>query len=597
LKADNRQEKRIILNKLVESGINVTPSTLDFILKMDDPIKDLNSIIKETSFIPTFNGHLTQDILKKISDEKIQKILKRTIIEDNLFTLEQELNTKDISIDNKTTYDNKREVGEMQLHVSEVSENPIIPENVVKSKLQISQDIEHAIIPSNSDLKNNKKAKPIESAKTSFGFRPIAKEFSSNYKILKDPTGKLYTSGEYEDFYDLTLDKFNKLQNLMKKRSEVHSANNIKNITRLTNKSDISAIGMVKDIRTTKNGNYFLVLEDLTGTISVIIRKNLENQDNSKIIERIISDQLIYVEGAYNPGEKGNNGVVYANYVSKIDIPTDHQPNRSQEPLSIALISDVHIGSREFEESLWNKFIDFLNGKVGNKNLREIAGKIKYIIINGDLVDGIGVYPNQQDDLVISNIYNQFKKASELISKIPPYIKIFYSPGNHDPVRTAIPRPAVSKKYCEELLNIGVECIGNPSLIQTDGVNTLVFHGDSLFDMNMLIPELDNNKPVDTMKEMLICRHLAPIYGKKTQIAPTNKDWLVIDKIPDIFHTGHIHINGIGQYRNIFLVNSGCFQAQTDYMKSFGINPTPGIVPIVELDTFRCVELDLKKNN
>jgi len=306
---------------------------------------------------------------------------------------------------------------------------------------------------------------------------------------------------------------------------------------------------------------------------------------------------MIYVEGAYNPGEKGKNGVIYANNVSKIDIPIDHQPNRSQEPLSIALISDVHIGSREFEESLWNKFIDFLNGKVGNKNLREIAGKIKYIIINGDLVDGIGVYPNQQDDLVISNIYNQFKKASELISKIPPYIKIFYSPGNHDPVRTAIPRPAVSKKYCEELLNIGVECIGNPSLIQTDGVNTLVFHGDSLFDMNMLIPELDNNKPVDTMKEMLICRHLAPIYGKKTQIAPTNKDWLVIDKIPDIFHTGHIHINGIGQYRNIFLVNSGCFQAQTDYMKSFGINPTPGIVPIVELDTFRCVELDLKKNN
>ena len=112
----------------------------------------------------------------------------------------------------------------------------------------------------------------------------------------------------------------------------------------------------------------------------------------------------------------------------------------------------------------------------------------------------------------------------------------------------------------------------------------------------MLISDLENDKPVETMKELLKCRHLAPIYGKKTQIAPTSKDWLVIEKIPDIFHTGHLHINGIGQYRNVSLINSGCFQTQTDFMKSFGITPTPGIVPIIELDTFKSVELDLKSN-
>ena len=141
-----------------------------------------------------------------------------------------------------------------------------------------------------------------------------------------------------------------------------------------------------------------------------------------------------------------------------------------------------------------------------------------------------------------------------------------------------------------------ISCLGNPSLISTHNVNTLIYHGESIHDMNMLIHDLDINKPIDTMKEFLICRHLAPIYGEKTQIAPTEKDWLIIDKIPDIFHTGHVHINGSGKYNSVTLINSGCFQAQTDFMRSFGIEPTPGIVPIIELDTLKAFELYLNEN-
>jgi DNA polymerase II small subunit len=63
-----------------------------------------------------------------------------------------------------------------------------------------------------------------------------------------------------------------------------------------------------------------------------------------------------------------------------------------------------------------------------------------------------------------------------------------------------------------------------------------------------------------------------------------------MDNIPDIFHTGHVHINGTGKYRHVTLVNSGCFQAQTEFMNSFGIHPTPGIISIVELDTLKIEE-------
>jgi len=382
----------------------------------------------------------------------------------------------------------------------------------------------------------------------------------------------------------------------MRKRPEVLSANNINNILRLTNKVEVSVIGLVNEIKITKNGNYFISLEDLTNNINVIIRKDSENQENVKIAERTINDQMVYVEGTYSPGDKSKSGIIYCNYISKIDIPRDYEPHKSPIPISIALISDTHIGSKEFEEKLWVRFINFLNGKIGNKNQRELAGKIKYIIINGDLVDGIGVYPSQKSDLLITDIYSQFKKATEMLSGIPDYIKIFYSSGNHEPVRNALPRPAVPKKYSAELIDLGVSCIGNPAIVQTHDVNTLIFHGDSILDLNMLIPGLNNNEPVDTMIELLKCRHLAPIYGKKTQIAPTIKDWLVIDKIPDIFHTGHIHINGMDYYNNVALVNSGCFQTQTEFMNSLGIHPTPGILSIIDLDTLKGTQLDLKNS-
>ncbi len=393
------------------------------------------------------------------------------------------------------------------------------------------------------------------------------------------------------------MDKYNKLRTLIKKRPEASSATKINNIFKLSQSVEISTLGLVEGIRQTKKGNFLFTLEDLNGKISVLVQNKSENIESVKIIQRTLNDQMLFVKGLYNPGENGRKGIIFASYISKIEIPTDFQPNLSPDPLSIALISDIHIGSKEFEEGLFDKFIKFLNGKSNNKALREKAGRVKYLVINGDLVDGIGIYPNQQEDLIIADIYKQFKKASDILSEIPDYIKIFFVSGNHEPVRNAIPRPAVPKKYCEDLVNMGVKLLGNPSLIKTHNVNTLIYHGESMLDINRLIHDLDIAKPIETMKEFLICRHLAPTFGEITQIAPISTDHLIIDKIPDIFHTGHIHINGVGKYRNVTLVNSGCFQSQTDFMKSFGIIPTPGVVPIIELDSLDFLSLDFKKIN
>jgi DNA polymerase II small subunit len=646
LKPNQLKKKRLLIKKLIDTNINIAPSALQTLLKFEAPLEKLDLIIRETSFIPTFDNILTLDTLQSISNKEIQKILKRLNFGNVIKQKTQGSNKEDISLKEKSNKPersssknlknyakpSKNNIKEMDSNSesSEIKNSEIKGSNVKSSETinsrveEKSMEIQHQKIKaetktinaetktinaetqikklksSESSVKDKdkkkikEKIKKMSPSRSSLKFKSIAKDYDFDYNIKMDPTKNLYNAGEYDDFYNTTLDKFNKLKKLMKKRPETHSSTNIINIKKLSNKSEVSIIGMVKNLRRTKNNHYFFQLEDTTGTVNVLVRNDSEDQNTLRTINKTINDQMLFVRGTYSFDKSGRDGIIFADDLSKIDIPMELVPNTAPEPLSIALISDTHIGSREFEEPLWNRFIDFLNGKLGNKKQRERASKIKYIIINGDLIDGIGVYPNQQEDLTITDIYKQYKKGADLLSGIPDYIKVFYSSGNHDPVRNAIPRPAVSKKYCKDLLDLEVEIIGNPCMIETHSVNSLVYHGDSLLDLNLSIPELNNDNPADTMKELLICRHLAPSFGDKTQIAPCEKDWLVIEEIPQIFHTGHLHINGFGIYRGVRLVNSGCFQSQTAFMKSFGINPTPGQVPIIELDTLDHFQINLR---
>jgi DNA polymerase II small subunit len=96
---------------------------------------------------------------------------------------------------------------------------------------------------------------------------------------------------------------------------------------------------------------------------------------------------------------------------------------------------------------------------------------------------------------------------------------------------------------------------------------------------------MEYNHPERAMKLLLQCRHLAPIYGGKTPLSPENRDFLVIERVPDIFHAGHVHSLGYTNYRGVLTVNSGCWQEQTEYMQRLGYMPAPGKVPIVNLQT------------
>ena len=90
----------------------------------------------------------------------------------------------------------------------------------------------------------------------------------------------------------------------------------------------------------------------------------------------------------------------------------------------IVFLSDVHIGSLTFLEDAFQRFIDWINCEYGDEEQRRVAEDVKYLIIGGDIVDGIGVYPNQDKELSIKDITEQYNEAARFLGNIRSDIKI-----------------------------------------------------------------------------------------------------------------------------------------------------------------------------
>ena len=87
------------------------------------------------------------------------------------------------------------------------------------------------------------------------------------------------------------------------------------------------------------------------------------------------------------------------------------------------------------------------------------------------------------------------------------------------------------------------------------------------------------------MEGMLQRRHLASVYGRRTPIAADKQDRLLIDTVPEVLHTGHIHVTGITRYRGVLGINAGAWQSQTAFQKQMNVNPTPAQAVLLDLQT------------
>lgn len=416
-------------------------------------------------------------------------------------------------------------------------------------------------------------------------FRAYAKDIDADVKVIDDPTDKICATGAIGEYLEYFQDRFRKLRKILRQRMDAKTAMSISEALKAPVNSKVKIIGMIKEKRESKQ-KIFLQVEDLDANITILVSPTT----NPSIVEKaqiLLLDQVVCVTGF-----KGKNDLLIAEDFILPDIPRK-KPQRAPMPVYATLISDMHVGSEKFMEEAFKRFLLWLNGKVGNEKMKHVASHVKYVIVAGDLVDGIGVYPNQIEELAIKDIYKQYQEVASFIEQIPDYIELVIIPGNHDATRKALPQPAISKNYLEPLQEARkVLSFGNPCTISLHGVEFLLYHGRSLDDIIAGTPNMSFHTPDKAMKLLLQSRHLAPVYGERTLIAPEVQDYLVIERVPDVFHTGHVHVQRHGVYRGVLVVNSGAWQKQTEYQRRMGLLPTPGVVPILNLQNLQVTPLD-----
>jgi DNA polymerase II small subunit len=384
-----------------------------------------------------------------------------------------------------------------------------------------------------------------------------------------DVTGKSTCEGTLDDFVKYFKDRCSTLRKIIELKNQ-KKAYPLNQLFRRKKENEVFIAGIVSDVNSTKNGHKMVELEDENGTFRVLLMK--DKMEKGDLPSDVLLDEVIGFEG----------DLMFVDRAFRPDI-TPKPTKTTDEKIYTAFLSDVHVGSREFLNKVFAKFIRFLNGEVNNGLEEKIVSRLKYISIAGDLVDGVGIYPGQEYDLYDVDIISQYAEVAAYLEQVPEHIKVIICPGNHDALRPAEPQPTFDESITSLFPKENVTFVGNPGVVNMHGLDLLMYHGRSFDDIIGQISSAQYTNPPSIMTELLKRRHLCPTYGGRCPIAPEHVDYLAIHTEPDIFHTGHIHINGYDNYHGVRMINSGTFQEQTDFQKRMGIKPTPGIIPIQDL--------------
>ena len=404
-------------------------------------------------------------------------------------------------------------------------------------------------------------------------------EHQVEFEILSDPTEKITSAEGVEGYGALFASRFNKLRQIMSDRPESKKVKDIESVKSITkNDDELYVWGLVTDRKSDRNITKITV-EDPTSSMEIVVFEG----DLKDAADTLLMDQFAMFKIV-----PAKNGGFFAKDIILPDIP-EHTTNRSKTETYAVFLSDLHVGSKFFMEEELSEFIKWIS------SADPIARKIRFVVIGGDLIDGVGVFPGQDKVLDQLTTEDQLQKTFEVLDKIPKHIKVFLISGNHDAGRKALPQPAIPKMYNSELWDReNFFMLGNPSMVSLNGVKVLMYHGQSIDDVVRTTPGVSYDKPAAVMRHFLKARHMSPIYGSRTPIAPETEDMMVIDDVPDIFHSGHVHFVGLDMYKGVLIVNSGAWQRQTDFQESVGITPTPGMAIIVNLQTMKVYQKDFR---
>jgi len=212
--------------------------------------------------------------------------------------------------------------------------------------------------------------------------RPLASQHEAEIEVLDDRAGE--SRGDLDSFMDYFRSRFSKVEKIIRSRMDMRDAVSIGSILKMPLKSKAKVVGLVTNKRAS-GSRLFVELEDAEDSITVMA----SDSETVRGGLSILNDQVICVDAM-----KYKQDLLIANEFVWPDI-LSRPAKRSEVPLCAALLADVHVGNVLFKRELFERFVRWLNMEVGPPQSRMLASRVKYLVIAGDLVDGIGIFPNQ----------------------------------------------------------------------------------------------------------------------------------------------------------------------------------------------------------
>jgi len=586
--------KKEIIQFYLENDILISPELLEKIGELEMPIKsefivineDVLKIINSKTPINTLDYELSVLMKEKHKNTRLYSKFKeyidqqRIIPQKNIQNITGPEQPKDWPADRSTekhTGTFKDVIANSKSDSAQLS-SVMEEENSTGEKL-IGRTSTMPISPSSE----------LFSGSESINTEELRKRFLEKHKVKLSFN---YTEKSHKrtvaDFVGNFTSRYKEIEKILRMRQELQNLTSISRINSKKEKEAVSLIGAVYDKAISKKGNTILTLEDPTGFIKVVVNKTKEELND--LVQEIQLDEIVGVTGTFD-------GIIFANNILIPDVPLTKELKKSPEEGYFVVISDPQIGNKLFLDKEFDKFISWMNEEVGSDIQRDIASKLKYIFIVGDLVEGVGIYPDQEYDLSIIDITDQYKAVADYLKRMPQ-IPIFVCPGNHDVGRISEPQPGFKDEYSKAVWDIpNVIPVSNPSMINIynhpeynfDGFDVLLYHGYSFFYYFGHIPSVRQKggpKRADlVMRYLLQRRHLAPSHTSTLYIPDPKKDNLTIDKVPDFFFSGHIHRASVNNYRNITCINASCWVSKSDEQERRGLEPQPARAFIVNMQT------------
>ena len=409
-----------------------------------------------------------------------------------------------------------------------------------------------------------------------------ARDVDAEIDVHFDITGQSTTEGRLSDIQSCFRSRLTQIRDMMLTsrtlpRRPMSNVEAWRNRQRHNSKDyEVTIVGLVSEVRWTRPGNLKFVIEDETAQISCLLKPPSDASPLHASLDGLMDDEIIGASGYFLSGDR--DPVFWARDIHKPPLGNHSKAQAGEDSaISAAFLSDIHLGSKTFLHSQWEKLIQWFNSD-------PLARTVKYFVLSGDGVDGVGIYPGQERHLAIKDLFKQYGELARMLEDVPDWIDVIMLPGNHDAVRPAEPQPALDPEVQQDYSN--TVFVGNPCDFSLHGVRILSYHGKSIDDFVATLRSVTYSKPEMAMRAMLERRHLAPSWGGKTPLSPEPEDRLVIPVIPDIFVTGHVHGHFVGNHKGTTMVHSSTWQDQTDFQRMLGFQPKPCILTVVNLHTY-----------